>query len=387
MKKLTSLFITFALTASLIQAQESMPAVTFAQESINSFDTKLFKTLSATESNVNYSAISIYSLLYALQKGSDGDTKNQINQVIDLKPNEETDFLVRYIIKSTKNMTNSLWYKKSLGIQSDYRLFTKDYDFIIKPVDFYQGAKVRKEINSFISKQTNKLIDNFLAEDLPSSTQLVLLNTLYFNQKWKSEFDEKDTYEQLFHKNSREERKINMMHKTTSLQYYEDKDFQIAEFDYQDDRYSMIVFLPYDYDYNFQEADLVKELEMFNEEKKRSHVEISFPKFDLTSKYNLVPILQAMGMTDAFDPKASNLSKIFTDDSNLFVDTAIHQVRITVNEKETKAAAVTMFGMKATAFMPQRPPIVFNADHPFAYVILDKSTGINLFTGIVREPR
>ncbi|MBQ7074580.1 hypothetical protein IJM86_06125, partial [bacterium] len=72
------------------------------------------------------------SLLYALQKGADGDTKNQINQVIDLKPNEETDFLVRYIIKSTKNMTNSLWYKKSLGIQSDYRLFTKDYDFIIK---------------------------------------------------------------------------------------------------------------------------------------------------------------------------------------------------------------------------------------------------------------
>ena len=92
-------------------------------------------------------------------------------------------------------------------------------------------------------------------------------------------------------------------------------------------------------------------------------------------------------MTDAFDPKASNFSKIFTDNSNLFVDTAIHQVRITVNEKETKAAAVTMFGMKATAFMPQRPPIVFNADHPFAYVILDKSTGINLFTGIVREPR
>ena len=61
-------------------------------------------------------------------------------------------------------------------------------------------------------------------------------------------------------------------------------------------------------------------------------------------------------------------------------------MRIQVNEKETKAAAVTMFGMKATSAMPQ-PSIPFTADHPFAYVIRDKETGINLFTGIVREPK
>ena len=193
MKKLKTIFITLALTASIFEAPAQELDLSLAQDSINSFDTKLYEALCTKEGNVNYSAISIYSLLYALQKGASGQTKSQINQVIDLSPAQESDEEIKAIITGTENMTNSLWYKKSLNIQSDYKQFTKDYDFIIKPVDFYQGLKVRKEINSFISKQTDKLIENFLQEDLPASTQLVLLNTLYFNQKWKTAFDEHDT--------------------------------------------------------------------------------------------------------------------------------------------------------------------------------------------------
>ena len=81
MKKLTSLFFTFTVSAFLMFANESEP-LTIATDSINFFDTKLYQTLSATNGNVNYSAISIYSLLYALQNGADGLTKDQINMVI-----------------------------------------------------------------------------------------------------------------------------------------------------------------------------------------------------------------------------------------------------------------------------------------------------------------
>ena len=386
MKKLTSLFLTFTASAFLMFANEPMEPLTIATDSINSFDTKLYQTLSATNGNVNYSAISIYSLLYALQNGAEGITKDQINMVISLEPTEVADTQIKKIITATENMTNSLWYKKSLQIQSTYEQFTKDYDFIIKPTDFYQGPKVRKEINAFISEKTEKLIENFLQEDLPVATQLVLLNTLYFNQKWKSEFDEEATFDQPFYKTKEKQTTVKMMHKTTSIPYYQDEVFQIAEFAYKDSRYSMIVFLPYDYEYDFTQANINALLQKFCQEKSYSRVKISFPKFDITSKYDLIPILQGLGMTAAFDPTTSNLSKIFLDGNNLYVDAAIHQVRIQVNEKETKAAAVTMFGMKATSAMPQ-PSIPFTADHPFAYVIRDNETGINLFTGIVREPK
>ena len=387
MRKLKTFLFTILFTSTLLYANEPLPELTIAQDSINSFETKLYQTLSATKGNVNYSALSIYSLLYALQKGAQGTTKDQINQVIDLSPTQDADSQLKIIITGTENMTNSLWYKKTLTIQDDYKAFTQNYDFIIKPTDFYNGPKVRKDINSFISKQTDKLIENFLQEDLPVDTQLVLLNTLYFNQKWKTTFDKHDTREETFYKNNQAQTQVQMMHKTTSVPYYEDENFQIIELAYENKRYSMIVILPKDYEYDFTKADLFTQLQKFSDSKNYNRVQLSFPKFDLTSKYDLVPILQNLGMTDAFNPAQSDLSKIFADSQNIFVDSAIHQVRIQVNEKETKAAAVTMFGSKATAAMPERPPIIFKADHPFLYVIRDNELGINLFTGIVREPK
>ena len=387
MRKLKTFLFTILFTSTLLYANEPLPELTIAQDSINSFETKLYQTLSATKGNVNYSALSIYSLLYALQKGAQGTTKDQINQVIDLSPTQDADSQLKIIITGTENMTNSLWYKKTLTIQDDYKAFTQNYDFIIKPTDFYNGPKVRKDINSFISKQTDKLIENFLQEDLPVDTQLVLLNTLYFNQKWKTTFDKHDTRKETFYKNNQSQTQVQMMHKTTSVPYYEDENFQIIELAYENERYSMIVILPKDYEYDFTKADLFTQLQKFSDSKNYNRVQLSFPKFDLTSKYDLVPILQNLGMTDVFNPSQSDLSKIFADSQNIFVDSAIHQVRIQVNEKETKAAAVTMFGSKATAAMPERPPIIFKADHPFLYVIRDNELGINLFTGIVREPK
>ena len=386
MRKLKTFLFTILFTSTLLYANEPLPELTIAQDSINSFETKLYQTLSATKGNVNYSALSIYSLLYALQKGAQGTTKDQINQVIDLSPTQDADSQLKIIITGTENMTNSLWYKKTLTIQNDYKAFTQNYDFIIKPTDFYNGPKVRKDINSFISKQTDKLIENFLQEDFPVDTQLILLNTLYFNQKWKTTFDKHDTREEAFYKNNQSQTQVQMMHKTTSVPYYEDENFQIIELAYENKRYSMIVILPKDYEYDFTKADLFTQLQKFSDSKNYNRVQLSFPKFDLTSKYDLVPILQNLGMTDAFNPAQSDLSKIFADSQNIFVDSAIHQVRIQVNEKETKAAAVTKFGSKAAAAMPE-DPVIFKADHPFLYVIRDNELGINLFTGIVREPK
>ena len=57
-----------------------------------------------------------------------------------------------------------------------------------------------------------------------------------------------------------------------------------------------------------------------------------------------------------------------------------------VNEKETKAAAVTMFGIKAAGPLSQIDSVIFRADHPFCYVIRDKDLNLNLFSGIIRNP-
>ena len=357
-----------------------------ASDSVNSFDDKLFESLCNQGENVNYSALSIYSLLYALLQGSDGQTYEQIRDVISCTPSQELNEQMEDLITGTENMSNSVWYKKDLAFNKDYKHFMNDFDFITKPTDFHKGPAVRKEINDFISKKTNKLIENFLSEDLPTSTRLVLLNTLYFSQKWKSPFYEYDTYEEEFFKTADTSITAQMMHKTSHYNYFEDSDFQMIELAYEDSRYSMMIFLPKDIAYDFSKTNPNTLTQKFEENSRNKEIWLTFPKFDLSSRYDLIPVLQALGLTDAFNPAAADLSKIFTDSQDIYVDSAIHEVRIIVNEKETKAAAVTMFGLKATSAMPERP-ITFKADHPFCYVIRDKQQGINLFTGIIRNPK
>ena len=357
-----------------------------ATDSVNSFDDKLFESLCNTEGNVNYSALSIYSLLYALLQGSDGQTYEQIRDVISCRPSDSLNEQMQDLITGTENMSNSVWYKKDLAFHKDYKHFMNDFDFITKPTDFYKGPAVTKEINSFISKKTKGLIENFLDQDLPASTKLVLLNTLYFNQKWKNPFYEYDTYEEEFFKTADTSVSAQMMHKTARFNYFEDSDFQMLELAYEDSRYSMIIFLPKDIAYDFSKTNPKALTQKFEEGRRNKEIWLTFPKFDLSSRYDLIPVLQALGLTDAFNPATADLSKIFTDSTDIYVDSAIHEVRIIVNEKETKAAAVTMFGLKAASAMPESP-ITFKADHPFCYVIRDKELGINLFTGIVRNPQ
>ena len=357
-----------------------------ASTSVNSFDDKLFGPLCNQSENVNYSALSIYSLLYALLQGSNDQTHEQIKDVTACTPSEAFDSQIQELITNTENMSNSVWYKKSLGFNEDYKQFMSDFDFTIKPTDFSKGPAVRKEINQFISKKTNKLIENFLSQDLPSSTRLVLLNTLYFNQKWANQFHEYDTRDEAFFKNSESAITTPMMHKSTRYNYFEDESFQMLELAYEDSRYSMIIFLPKDLNYDFTKTNPNVLMQKFDSGKRNKNIQLTFPKFDLSSRYDLVPVLQALGMTDAFNPQTANLSKIFSENSDIYVDCAIHQVKITVNEKETKAAAVTMFGLKATSARPESP-IQFKANHPFCYVIRDKQLDINLFTGIIRNPR
>ena len=55
------------------------------------------------------------------------------------------------------------------------------------------------------------------------------------------------------------------------------------------------------------------------------------------------------------------------------VDFVIHQAYVKVDEKGTEAAAATAVGMKLTA-MPS-PSNIFNADHPFIFLIQEKETG------------
>jgi serpin B len=63
------------------------------------------------------------------------------------------------------------------------------------------------------------------------------------------------------------------------------------------------------------------------------------------------------------------------------LSTVAQSVFVAVDEHGTEAAAVTGGAMTTSA------PVPFEVDRPFAFAIVDRSTGAILFLGTINDPR
>jgi len=90
-------------------------------------------------------------------------------------------------------------------------------------------------------------------------------------------------------------------------------------------------------------------------------------------------------MRYAFDmPHGSADFSGLNGERNLFISAVLHKAFVEVNEEGTEAAAATgvVIGLRAVA----APPAVFRADHPFLFLIREKTCGSILFLGRLADP-
>ena len=118
----------------------------------------------------------------------------------------------------------------------------------------------------------------------------------------------------------------------------------------------------------------------------KQEVIVSLPKFKMISEFLLNETLEALGMTDAFDVASADFSGMTPDPVGLYISAVVHKAFVDVNEEGTEAAAATAVVMTLRSAMPEPKP-VFRADHPFIFVIRDKSSDSILFVGRVMDPR
>ena len=107
---------------------------------------------------------------------------------------------------------------------------------------------------------------------------------------------------------------------------------------------------------------------------------VALPRFQFTTKVDLVQALQSLGMKRAFDGSA-DLSGI-DGRHDLFVRDILHQAAIVVDEKGTEAAASTAVIIARMAVAP----VSLSVDRPFLFFIRDDATGAILFQGRVLDP-
>jgi serpin B len=105
----------------------------------------------------------------------------------------------------------------------------------------------------------------------------------------------------------------------------------------------------------------------------------------LTCGFSLGETLQAMGMTDAFSSAKADFSGI-NGKRLLYIGAVFHKAFVDVYEEGTEAAAATAVEVTPEGPQPRPRPKMFQADHPFIFLVRHRKTGSVLFMGRVMNP-
>ena len=112
-------------------------------------------------------------------------------------------------------------------------------------------------------------------------------------------------------------------------------------------------------------------------------METALPKFTGSTELELIPALEAMGITDLFDLSAADLRSMGSAANNsLYVSAVRHSTCIEVDENGTRAAAVTAVEANTNADDPG-PKQQVVLDRPFLSMIVDTHACLPIFVGTV----
>ena len=365
----------------------------------NAFAVDLYHKVATTPGNLFFSPLSMSTALAMTAAGAQGETAQQMAQVLHLQPNqagmhEAFATLTRdFNAKSPDyelSVANALWGQKDFTFLEPFVSMLKtNYGAGMTPVDFNANTeKARRTINEWVEKETREKIKDLIASGvLDTSTRLILTNAVYFKSDWAEPFMKYNTYDEPFHVTSDKTTIAPMMRISYNYCYLEQDQFQMLEMPYKGKTMSMVVLLPKDIDglpaleKSIASEKLTEWMKGLQEQK----VLVFIPRFKMTAEYRMEKILSEMGMPLPFSATADFSG--MTGKPDLFISAVVHKAFVDVTEEGTEAAAVTGVGVaKSAVAVPPKSPPEFHADHPFLFLIRDLRTNSILFMGRVVNP-
>jgi serpin B len=365
----------------------------------NQFAAEFYGELKAHPGNLFFSPYSISSCLAQVYEGAAGQTAAEMQAVLHLP----ADASVRrpafaalhnqLEVPSSEfqlSVANALWFQQAYPIEADFaKTLRQFYGSQAVSLDFSAAnSQATDTINKWVKRETRgKIGELFGPGSLSKLTRLVLANAVYFKGEWVHKFDRQATIDMPFRTGSGASSPVPMMSgidKDARFHYTEDDALQAIELPYEGERLAMLVLLPRALELAAAEAALAPgKLQALRAGMQEQPVKVYLPKFKLETSYDLQPPLLALGMHSAFSPEISDFTGMVKS-NDLYISDAVHKAYVDVYEEGTEAAGATGVGL--TWKSKEAEPIVFLADHPFVFAILDRQTGLILFLGRVENP-
>jgi len=356
-----------------------------------------FKIYNATKPDLKNFFISPFSLNIALSianEGAKNTTRKEIDKLLSIQNiDNRAESYSTLISRVTSQinfenkagnqlyLANSMWINKDLKLNKTFqKTIENNYSSEIFRFNKKSLSTTNKELSDWVSQKTQNKIKNITG--INKDTKLTIINAIYFMGEWNIPFKKEKTKEKKFHTIQKEEIDVDFMNNNALYNYYEDNEIQCVYLPYKQDQFKMIVILPKEmYGLNEIEKKLNPEyLSNIEKSNLRREVQLSFPKFKIESELFPIESIEKMGYTEMFSNKAdfSNMSDDFIKIGNI-----THKTFIEIDETKTEAAAITEIGMVGNGTLRKTKPTIkiFNADHPFIFLIVEKKTDAILFIG------
>ncbi|NXN68442.1 SPB10 protein, partial [Himantopus himantopus] len=290
---------------------------------------------------------------------------------------------------------NRIYVEKTFPLLPMYIQLSKNY-YKAEPhkINFKTAPdQSRKEINTWVEKQTEGKIKNLLSsQDVVNSTKLILVNAIYFKAEWEVKFQARDTNLQPFRLSKNKTKPVKMMYmrNTFPVLIMEKLNFKMIELPYVKHELSMFILLPDDIKDSTTgleqlERELTYEkLSEWTDSKKMTEtlVDLYLPKFTIQDRYSLGDKLSSMGMHSAFSSNADFSG--MAEKGDVLISQVIHKSFVAVDEKGTEAAAATVVISLTSALVSHA--LNFKVDHPFHFFIRHNKSKSILFFGRFCSP-
>ena len=368
------------------------------RKSILGFNTKVMKQFLEDNDHENriYSPINIYIALGMLAETSEGNTRQQVLDLLETGSIEELRTLVKglwnrvYTDDKMKSiLASSIWLRDDISYKKN-TLESLAKNYYASSFSGKMGSNEYSEaFRSWLDHQTDGILKEEISGlEFAPETVMALATTVCFCAKWQSEFNKKNTKQDIFHSENGDIQCDFMNISGTGTYFWGDKFGAINKYF---DKYgsSMMFILPdegtsvYDLLTDEQVAEFIEKCSEYGQ-KKKMIINLSVPKFDVSSKEDIIDELKELGITDAFDRQKADFSPVSDDPSEIWLDKVEHGVRVMADEEGVKAAAYTV-ELLTGAETPPEETMDFVLDRPFMFVIRS-AEGIPLFVGIVEKP-
>lgn len=383
-------------------ASASPAEIAAASAGLELFGADLYGVLAAGEGNLVISPASIILALAMTYAGAEGATADEIATVLHFQLDDESvheAFNALDALLESRSFegpeddgvlvrtANSLWGQQGLPFEKPFLdTLAVNYGAGMRLVDFTTAAEqARLAINQWVAGETNdKITDLIPAGMLNALTRLVLVNAVYLDATWASQFDPDLTYDGTFSLADAAEVTVPLMTQSASFPYAAGDGWQAAQLPYLRNELGLLLIVPDEGRFSQIEAmlpdgfiaDVAGRLAQVE-------VELTMPKFEFRTQTGLNAALRELGMTSAFEPDAADFSGMTTAE-RLFISDVIHEAYIAVDEEGTEAAAATAVVMRATAAPLET--VQLTVDRPFLFALRDLETGALLFLGRVIDP-